>query len=81
MAMQLLLRKKAESLPDRDWESFLDLRAHTDDIRNDNSRDGQGSNRWQDLELMSQAAREYSETSESSDLVNSLIARVSGSCT
>ncbi|KAL8943542.1 MAG: hypothetical protein Q9216_001000 [Gyalolechia sp. 2 TL-2023] len=74
--MQLLLRRNANSLPDEDWHDFLNLQAHLEDIKNDSARNGKGSGKWQDVELMSQATLEYAQTVESSGLIQSLIARV-----
>lgn len=79
MVMQLLLRRKADTLPEEDWQDFLNLQAHILDIKNDTTRDGKGSNKWQDVELMGQAATEYSEAADSLELVQSMIARVGGS--
>ncbi|KAL9031816.1 MAG: hypothetical protein Q9196_000189 [Gyalolechia fulgens] len=67
MVMQLLLRKRAKSLPEEDWQDFLNLQAHIEDIKNDSARNGKGSDKWQDLALMSQATLEYSQC-----LINSM---------
>ncbi|KAL9005739.1 MAG: hypothetical protein Q9188_001496 [Gyalolechia gomerana] len=67
--MQILLRKKAKSLPEGDWQDFLNLQAHLEDIKNDSARNGRGSAKWQDVELMSQATLEYSQVIEPSDLI------------
>lgn len=76
MVIQLLLWRKASSRPEQEVQDFLSLQTHIEDIKNDSTRIGKGSSKWQDVELMSQAALEYSQVTESPDVVQAMIARV-----
>ncbi|KAL8768687.1 MAG: hypothetical protein Q9209_005105 [Squamulea sp. 1 TL-2023] len=75
VVMQLLLRRKANALSDSEWGDFLGLLDHSDDLKKDSSKGGIAHDRWQDVQLMSQAAHRYSGTTESPNLVLSMMAR------
>ncbi|KAL9601401.1 MAG: hypothetical protein Q9219_002577 [cf. Caloplaca sp. 3 TL-2023] len=64
MVLQLLLRKKANVLPEKDWQDYLGLQTHIEDMKNNSTRKDGDSNKWEAVELMSQAALEYSETAD-----------------
>lgn len=79
--MQLLLRRQAGSLSEKDWHGLLELEAHIDDFVKDKELidSGRGT-KWQDIQLMGQAASAFSGVSQPLDLVQALIARVSFLC-
>lgn len=79
MVMQLLLRRKAGSLSDSEWSDFLRTVDHVDHLKKDSIKGGLAHDRWQDVQLMSQAAHRYSGTNESLNLVQSTVARVRSS--
>ena len=74
--MQLLLRRKAKSLPDTEWQTFLDLQSHVDDFRSSKMKNEDGLTTWRAIELMSQAASSYSGSEEPVPLIETLTARV-----
>lgn len=78
--MQLLLRRQAGSLSDTDWDQLLKLEAHIDDFLKDKELidTGKGT-KWEDIQLMAQAASAlaFSGVSQPLDVVQALIARVS----
>ncbi|MCJ1449797.1 hypothetical protein MMC28_000125 [Mycoblastus sanguinarius] len=74
--MQLLLRRKAKSVPDSDWQGLLDLQSHLDGFHSSQTKNEEGLTTWQTIELMSQAASSYSGTRESMHIVQSITARV-----
>ena len=76
MLMQLLLRRKAKSLPDPEWQSLFDLRSHSDDFRSSQRKNEDGLTTWQTIELMSQAASSYSGSKEPLALNQTLTARI-----
>ena len=76
MVMQLLLRRKAGSLPSTEWHAFLDLQSHVDDFRSSRLKDEDGLTTWRTIELMSQAASSYSDTKESILVVQTIMARI-----
>lgn len=76
MLMQFLLRRKAKSLPDPEWQSFLDLRSHSDDFRSSQKKNEDGLTTWQTIELMSQAASSYSGSKEPLAFIQTLTARI-----
>lgn len=75
MAMQILLRRQSGSIPDTGWQELLALEAHVDDFK-DGTIDARNSTKWQDIELMSQAATAFSGVLQSPNVVQAIIARV-----
>ena len=76
MVMQLLLRRKAASLPDPEWQAFLDLQSHVDGFRSSQITNEDGFTPWHTIELMSQAASAYSGSNEPISFIRTLIARI-----
>ena len=76
MVMQLLLRRKANSLPDTEWQAFLALQSHVDDFRSSRVKNEDGLTTWHTIELMSQAASSYSGSREPMSLVQTLTGRI-----
>ena len=76
MVMQLLLRRKANSFPDGEWQAFLDLQSHVDDFRSSQLKNEDDLTTWQTIELMSQAASSYSGSKEPISFVQTLTARI-----
>ena len=76
MVMQLLLRRKANSLSDTEWRAFLDLQSHVDEFRSSRIKNEDGLTTWRTIELMSQAASSYSGSAEPIPLIETLTARV-----
>ena len=76
MVMQLLLRHKAKSLLDPEWQAFLNLQSHVDDFRSSRMENEHGLTTWRTIELMSQAASSYSCCTEPVTFVQTLTARV-----
>lgn len=74
--MQLLLRRKAKSLPDSEWQAFLDLQSHVEDFRSSQTRNEDGLTSWHTIELMSQAASSYSGSKEPILFTQTLTARI-----
>ncbi|KAL9061234.1 MAG: hypothetical protein Q9206_000629 [Seirophora lacunosa] len=75
MAMQILLRRQSGSIPDTGWQELLALEAHVDDFK-DGTIDARNSTKWQDIELMSQAATAFSGVLLSPNVVQAIIARI-----
>ncbi len=73
--MQLLLRKKAGSLSDSEWDEFMQTMDHVDDLRKDEAKGELAQDRWHDVQLMSQGAHRYSGTHETLTVVQSMMAR------
>lgn len=61
--IRVLKQRKAQVLPDGEWDQLLSLESH----RNELSL--AGGERWQDLLLMMKAAKTYSSTTQSLDVV------------
>ena len=76
MVMQLLLRRKARSLPDSEWQAFLHLQSHVDDFRSSQTKNEDGLTSWHTIELMSQAASSYSGSKELVPFTQTLTARI-----
>lgn len=76
IVMQLLLRRKAKSLPDPEWQAFLDLQSHVDDFRSFPMKNEDGLTTWHTIELMSQAASSYSGSREPISFIQTLTARI-----
>ncbi|KAF6236550.1 hypothetical protein HO173_005331 [Letharia columbiana] len=76
IVMQLLLRLNAKSLPDREWQAFLDLQSHVDEIRSSQIKNEDGLTTWHAIELMSQAASSYSGSQEPISFIQTLTARI-----
>jgi len=74
--IQLLLRKKANALPDSEWQAFLTLQSHIDDFPSSPSKNEEGLTTHQTIELISQAAFTYSSSSEPLSLIQTFTARV-----
>ena len=74
--MQLLLRRKARSLPDPEWQAFLDLQSHVEDFRSSQRKNEDGLTTWHTIELMSQAASSYSASREPISFIQTLTARI-----
>lgn len=77
MVMQLLLRRKSNSLQDIEWQDFLDLQSHIDEFKAQQTRNEDNLTPWETIELMSQAISSYSGTYEPLDVVQAMVARVS----
>ena len=75
--MQLLLRRKANLLPDIEWQGFLELQSHIDDFKTQQTRNEENLTTWQTIELMSQSISSYSGSSVLLDAVQAMVARVS----
>lgn len=77
--VRLLLLQKAKLLPHGEWDQLIGLEAHTDKLRK------AGGERWQNLCLMTKAAKEYSGSTLDEDTILGLFCRVSiqhyGACT
>ena len=73
MVLQLLLRRQYDALPAADWTKFLKLRHHIEDFK---SKAAKGDETYQNLQLMSRAAVEYSKSDEDLGLVETLVGRV-----
>ena len=76
MAMQLLLRQKAQSFPGTEWQAFLDLQSHVDDFRSSQTKNEDGLSTWHTIELMSQAASSYSSSEAPISFIQTLVARI-----
>ena len=76
MVMQLLLRRKAQSILDPEWQTFLDLQSHVDGLRSSPVQNEDGLTAWHTIELMSRAASSYSGSTEPITFVQTLTARV-----
>ncbi|KAF6220177.1 hypothetical protein HO133_003308 [Letharia lupina] len=76
IVMQLLLRLNAKSLPDPEWQAFLDLQSHVDEIRSSQIKNEDGLTTWHAIELMSQAASSYSGSQEPISFIQTLTARI-----
>ena len=76
MVMQLLLRRKAKSILDAEWQTFLDLQPHLDDLHSSQTKNEQDLTAWQTIELMSQAAASYSGSKEPISFIQTLTARI-----
>lgn len=74
--MQLLLRRKAISLPDPEWRAFLDLQSHVEEFRSSQVKNEDGLTTWHTIELMSQAASSYSGSKEPVSFTQTLTARI-----
>ena len=74
--MQLLLRRKANTLPDTEWQAFLDLQSHIDDFRSSQVENEDGLTNWHTIQLMSQAASSYSGSKEPMSFIQTLTARI-----
>ena len=75
MMVQLLQRHKNNVIPKEDWDSFLKLHHHMDDLKN-GARDKNPHHRQnlEDVQLMARTAAKYSGSSQ--DISNAeLIAR------
>ena len=75
MVMQLLLRRKAGSLSDSEWDDFMRTMDHVDDLQKGNDKGELAQDRWHDIQLMSQGAHRYSGTQETLTVVQSMMAR------
>lgn len=73
MALQILLRRQAGTIPVSDWDRFLDLRDHADDFKTQATADDET---WGNVQLMARAAKEYSGSPEDLGRVELLVARV-----
>ena len=76
MVMQLLLRRKAKSLPEPEWQTLLDLQSHVDDFHSSQMKNEDGLTTWHTIELMSQAASSYSGSNEPISFIQTLTARI-----
>lgn len=76
VVMQLLHRRKAGSLPDDEWKSFLELQSHIEEFRSQRDKQADGLTRWKTIQVMSQAALSYSESRESLLFICTIVARV-----
>ena len=76
MAMQLLLRQKAKSLPGTEWQALLDLQSHVDDFQSSQVKNRDGFTTWHTIELVGQAASSYSGSREPMSLIHTLVARI-----
>ena len=74
--IQLLLRRRAKSLPDEEWKAFLGLQSHVDDFRSSQMKNEDSLTTWRTIELMSQAASSYSGSKEPVSFIQTLTARV-----
>ena len=73
--MQLLLRRQNNILPSTDWEAFMKLQNHLDYFKA--QKNSQGTNTWENLQLIARAAKEYSGSNEDLGRVEAMIGRVS----
>lgn len=76
IVIQLLLRRKAQSLPDSEWQAFLNLQPHVDDFRSSQAKNEDGLTTWHTIELISQAASSYSGSTETITFIQTLTARI-----
>ncbi|MCJ1469277.1 hypothetical protein MMC07_007910 [Pseudocyphellaria aurata] len=76
LVVQLLLRRRARSLSDDEWNAFLTLQSHIEDFQSQQSKNEDNLTTWQTIQLMSQAALSYSGSHESLQLVQAITARV-----
>lgn len=76
LVMQLLLQREAKSLPDPEWQAFLDLPSHIDGFRASQMKKEDGLTTWHTIELMSQAASSYSGSTEPVSFIQTLTARI-----
>ncbi|KAK5452140.1 hypothetical protein LTS15_007204 [Exophiala xenobiotica] len=65
--VRLLKQQKAGQIPAEEWMQLLALESHIDDIRQ------AGGERWEDLSLMTQGIKAYSESDESPELILELL--------
>ncbi|MCJ1480264.1 hypothetical protein MMC06_000419 [Schaereria dolodes] len=72
MVVQLLLLRKASTLPNSDWEAFMKLQHHLDDFE----KSVESQTTQESIQLMSKAAKEYSGTQEQLDLIESMTGRL-----
>ncbi|MCJ1240335.1 hypothetical protein MMC14_008337 [Varicellaria rhodocarpa] len=70
--MQLLLRRKAQTLSIDDWIAVTTLIEHYNELRSDSQR----AEIFQNLKLIAKATVEYSNSSEELDFVERLLSRV-----
>ena len=73
MALQLLLRRQAGTIPASDWDRFYELRHHADNFK---AQAAAGDETWGNVQLMARAAKEYSGSPEDLGRVELLVARV-----
>ena len=67
-------------LPEADFSAFMKLEHHLDEFqRKDEEREKQTQNTWENIQLMSRAALEYSGSKEPRGMVESMTARASSS--
>ena len=69
--IRLLLLQKAKPLPRGEWSQLMELESHVNELRK------VGGETWQNLCLMTKAAKEYSGTSLDEYVVLGLFCRVS----
>jgi hypothetical protein len=68
--VRLLKQQKAGQIPAEEWMQLLALESHMDDIRQ------AAGERWEDLSLMTQGIKAYSESDESPELILELLCTV-----
>lgn len=69
--LRLLLLQKVNRLPSGEWDQLMGLEAHTNKLRK------AGGERWQNLCLMTKAAKEYSGSALDEQIILGLFCRVS----
>lgn len=70
--LRLLLLQKVKRHPPGEWEELMGLKAHVNKLRQ------AGGERWQNLCLMTKAAKEYSGSTLDEQIILGLFCRVSG---
>ena len=76
MVLQLLLRKRTGNLPEEEWQRFLTLQSHIEDMKKDTMARHSDLTTWETVQLMSQAVSSYSGSLESLDVIQAVTARV-----
>ena len=78
MILQILLRRKNGAIPEDDWNRFLKLQHHMDDLER-GTREGnqfQQTN-LQNIQLIAKASKEYAASAEDLGFIEFLVGRVS----
>ena len=76
--MQILLRRKNNTIPQDDWNQLLKLKHHMDDLERE-IREGSQDHQQdlQNVQLIAKAGREYAASREELGFIELLVARVS----
>jgi hypothetical protein len=77
MILQILLRQKHKMISQVEWDQFLKLKHHIDDIQKAvASGDAYHQENLENIQLMARAGQEYSGSTEPLGLIETLVGRV-----